>query len=143
MTHFPPAAVHERRRKILRYVGMALSGLMVMTVLGVFALIMRNESAHDEEDCPFVGLGERPFSEGRVLEQQRTCVQNISERRYLVERKGKTTYELARKRLASDRFADKRYAWQLKSDDKGRLVVTVLVDGKLSSEFREEDAVQP
>jgi hypothetical protein len=143
MTHFPPAAIHEQRRKILRYVGMGLSALMVMTVLGVFALVMRNESAHDETDCPFKALSERPFAQGRVLEQQRTCVENISERRYLVERKGKPTYELARKRLASDRFADKRYAWELHTDDKARLIVKVLVDGKLSSEFREEDAVQP
>jgi hypothetical protein len=143
MTHFPPAAIHEKRRKMLRYIGMALSGLMVLTVLTVFVLIMRNESAHDEAECPFTPVGERAFADGKVFEQQRSCVENISERRYLVERTGKPAYELARKRLASDRFDPKRYVWELNSDAKGRLTVKVLVDGKLSSEFREEDAVQP
>lgn len=143
MTHFPPPAVHEKRRKILRYVGMALSALMVLTVLTVFVLVMRNESAHDETSCPFVDIGARPFAEGTVLEQQRTCVTNISERRYLVRRVGKPSYELARKRLSSDRFEPKRYAWELHTDPQKRLIIKVLVDGKLSSEFREEDASPP
>lgn len=141
MTHFPPPPVHEQRRKLLRYIGMALSGLMVLTVLTVFGLILRNESAHDEASCPFVAVSERDFQGGKVFEQQRSCVENISERRYLVERTGTPAYELARKRLANDRFEPKRYSWELHSDDKGRLVIKVLVDGKLSSEFREEDAV--
>ena len=44
-------------------------------------------------------------------------------------------------RLARDRFEPKRYRWELHNDDKGKLVIKVLVDGKLSSEFHEEDAV--
>ncbi|MDB4986769.1 MAG: hypothetical protein JWN04_1947 [Myxococcaceae bacterium] len=143
MTHFPPSLIHEKRRKILRYVGMALSSLMVLTVLTVFMFIMRNERAHDEETCPFSQLSDRSFGDGKVLEQQRTCVPGISERRYMVARTGKPTYELARKRLASDRFEPARYRWNLTPDAQGRLVLTVLVDGKVSSEFREEDAVHP
>jgi hypothetical protein len=141
MTHFPPPALHEKRKKVLRYIGMALSGLMVLTVLTVFALIVRNESAHDEAKCPFTHAGEQLFDGGRVEEQERTCVGGISERRYLVERPGKASFELARKRLASERFERQRYRWELSQDDQKRLVLKVLVDGKLSSEFREEDAV--
>jgi hypothetical protein len=141
MTHFPPNAIHEKRRKILRYIGMAVSAGMVLLVIGVLVAILLNESAHDEASCPFKPVGERAFADGKVLEEQRTCVQEFSERRYLVARNGKPTYELARKRLASDRFDDTRYRWELLTDDKGRLTVKMLVDGKLSSEFREEDAV--
>jgi hypothetical protein len=141
MTHFPPPVLHEKRKKVLRYIGMALSGLMVLTVLTVFALIVRNESAHDEAKCPFTNAGEQLFDGGRVEEQERTCVSGISERRYLVERPGKASFELARKRLSSERFERQRYRWELSQDDQKRLVLKVLVDGKLSSEFHEEDAV--
>lgn len=141
MTHFPPAAIHERRRKILRYVGMALSAGMVLLVLGVLVAIVLNERAHNEESCPFTAVAERAFADGKVLEEQRSCVKEFSERRYLVARPGKNTYELARKRLASDRFEPERYRWELNTDDKGRITIKMLVDGKLSSEFREEDAV--
>jgi hypothetical protein len=140
MTHFPPPVLHEKRQKLLRYVGMALSALMVLTVLTVLVFIMRNESAHDEASCPFKPVSERAFPQGKVLEEARTCVPNISERRYRVARDGQPVYELARKRLASDRFEPRRYRWELKPDDKQRLILTVLVDGKISSEFREEDA---
>ena len=140
MTHFPPPAVHEKRRKILRYIGIALSSLMVLTVLTVFVFIMRNESAHDEASCPFAQISERPFAQGKVLEEQRSCVPGISERRYRVAREGKPVYELARKRLSSERFMPPHYVWKLTPDSQNRLVLTLLVDGKVSSEFREEDA---
>lgn len=140
MTHFPPPALHEKRRKLLKYIGMALSGLMVLTVLTVFVFIMRNENAHDEATCPFAPVSERPFADGKVLEEERSCVPGISERRYRVARDGKPVYELARKRLSTERFAPPRYHWVLKPDTQGRLILTVLVDGKVSSEFREEDA---
>jgi hypothetical protein len=140
MTHFPPPVLHEKRKRVLRYIGMALSALMVLTVLTVFLLILRNESAHDEAKCPFKHAGENVFNGGKVEEEQRTCVNGISERRYLVQREGKPDFELARKRLASDRFEPQRYRWTVDQDAQARLVLKVFVDGKLSSEFREEDA---
>src|ERR1700712_500415 len=132
MTHFPPSVIHEKRRKLLRYSGISLSALMVLTVLTVFVFIMRNENAHDEATCPFVPVSERAFADGKVLEEQRSCVPGIAERRYRVARAGKPTYELARKRLATDRFDPRRYQWKLAPDAHGRLVLTVLVDGKIS-----------
>ena len=140
MTHFPPPALHERRRKTLRVVGMAVSALMVVTVLGVLALIFRNERAHDEETCPFRAFSERAFAGGTVYEEQRNCIDNITERRYRVVRDNQPGFELARKRLSSDRFAQDRYRWEL--EDKGNnITIRVFVDDRLSSEFREEDMV--
>ncbi|HEY6881046.1 MAG TPA: hypothetical protein VI299_23635 [Polyangiales bacterium] len=142
MTHFPPPRVHEQRKRILKYVGMALSALMVLTVLTVLTLIVRNESAHDEAKCPFTQVSERPFDGGYVIEQQRSCVNGISERRYLLTRPGKPQFELARKRLASERFEGTRYHWEATTDAQKRVVIKMILDGKPSSEFREEDAAR-
>ena len=141
MTHFPPHAIHEQRRKTLRRVGIALSALMVLTVLTVFVLILRNESAHEETACPFKGWSERAFDGGVVYEEQRSCVEGITERRYRVVRGGTPGFELARKRLATDRFEQPRYRWELATDPAKKLIVKIYVDDKLSSEFREEDVV--
>lgn len=143
MTHFPPAIVHERRRAALRRVGIGLSVLMVSTVLLILGLIIRNERAHDEAECPFAPLGEQTFEGGRVLEEQRSCIDELSERRYLLARDGQKTFELARKRLAKDRFKPGRYDVKLDLDAQKRLVLKIYIDGKLSREFREEDAVRP
>ena len=140
MTHFPPPAMHERRRKTLRVVGMAVSALMVLTVLAVFVLIFRNERAHDEDTCPFQAWSERAFSNGTVFEEQRNCIENITERRYRVVRGDQPGFELARKRLSSDRFAQDRYRWEI-GETGQRIVIKVFVDERLSSEFREEDMV--
>jgi len=140
MTHFPPPAMHERRRKTLRVVGMAVSALMVLTVLAVFVLIFRNERAHDEDTCPFQAWSERAFSNGTVFEEQRNCIENITERRYRVVRDKQPGFELARKRLSSDRFAQDRYRWEI-GETGQRIVIKVFVDERLSSEFREEDMV--
>ena len=141
MTHFPPSAAHEKRRLLLRRIGIALSALMVLTVLTVFVLIYRTERAHDEDTCPFVKSGEQPFSGGRVIEEQRSCVPEIEERRYLLERTGKKPYEFARKRIGKQFFRENRYEWKVVEDEKKQVRLRVLVDGKMSSEFREEDSV--
>lgn len=141
MTHFPPSVAHEKRRLFLRRIGIALSALMVLTVLTVFALIYRTERAHDEAKCPFVKSGEQPFSGGKVIEEQRSCVPEIEERRYLLERTGKAPYEFARKRIGKQFFRENRYEWKVVEDEKKQIRLRVLVDGKMSSEFREEDSV--
>lgn len=140
MTHFPPSPVHEKRRLVLRRLGIALSAGMVLLVLAVFLMILRTERAHDESVCPFKPSSERAFEGGLVREEERNCVDHIAEHRYLVERPGQPTYELARKRLAQDRFAADRYRWEVGLDDQKRIRLRILVDGKVSSEFREEDA---
>lgn len=142
MTDLPPTRVQEQRKRILKYIGMALSALMVLTVLTVFALIVRSESAHDEAKCPFVPVGERPFEGGKMVEQQRSCLEGLTERRYLLERTGQAGFELARRRLASERLDPQRYHWNVSLDAQKRVVLKVFVDGKLTSESHEEDAVR-
>jgi hypothetical protein len=141
MTHFPPHPGLERRRVLLKRVGIALSALMVLTVLTVFVLILRTERAHEEGACPFSKSSEQTFSGGRVIEEQRTCVPEVEERRYLLERAGKPAVEFARKRIGSQFFRENRYEWKVVEDAQKRVRLRVLVDGKISSEFREEDAV--
>jgi len=142
MTDFPPSPIHERRRKFVKTLGMALSGLMVLTVLVIFGLILRSESAHDEASCPFEPHAERSLGDARVIEESRSCVPEAEERRWLVERPGQKPYELARKRLDKARFSDQRFVWKLSHDDKQQLVIKLEVDGVLLSEFHEADAAK-
>lgn len=142
MTHYPHSPVQERRRTFVKKLGMVLSGLMVLTILVIFGLIVRTESAHDEGKCPFARLGERTLGEARVVEESRSCVPEAEERRWLVVRPGQEPLEFARKRLDKARFSDGRFAWNLEEDDKKLLVIKLEVDGELASEFHESDAAR-
>ena len=75
-----------------------------------------------------------------VVEQSRSCLPELEERRYLVERPGAKSFELARKRLPRANFAADRYVWTLREDKNQQLVVRINLNGKLMSEFFEEDA---
>ncbi len=141
-TQPPPSFLTEQRKKVLKYIGMALSALSVLTVVTVFALILRNESAFDEQSCPFEPAGERPFDGGKVIEEKRTCVNGIAEHRFIIARPNQKPFELARKRLAAERFDNGRFAWDFWLDEQKRLVINMVVEGKPSSEFREEDAIK-
>lgn len=121
---------------------MVLSGLMVLTILVIFGLIVRSESAHNEDKCPFAKRGERSLGDIRVVEESRSCVPEAEERRWIVERSGQPPFELARKRLDKARFTDERFAWKLEQDERKLLVIKLEVDGELSSEFHEADAVK-
>jgi hypothetical protein len=140
MTHYPPSPIQERRRKLVRNVGIALSALMVVTVLSILVLIVRSESAHDEASCPFAKLDERTFGDAQVVEEARSCLPEVEERRWLVARPGRTPREFARKRLDKARFASERFSWELEEDEDHKVVLRMDVDGQLLSEFREADS---
>jgi hypothetical protein len=141
MTYFPHSALQERRRKLLKAVGMTSSGLMVLTVLVIFGLIVRSERAHDETRCPFApGEVRQRSADVRVVEQVRRCLPEAEEHRWLVERAGAPRIEVARKRLDRERFSPQRFSWQLEEDARHLLVIKLLVDGALVSEFHEADA---
>jgi hypothetical protein len=142
MTYYPRSNLQEKRRTFVKRIGMAVSALMVLTMLVIFGLIVRSERAHDEGRCPFSAIGEQTLAGVRVVEEARTCLPQVEEHRWLVARPGKDTYELARKRLDRARFSKERFRWSLSQDEKQLLVLTIEVDGALSSEFREEDAVR-
>lgn len=133
------ASLAARRKRTLRIIGMVASGLMVVGVLVVFALIVRNERAFDESSCKFAPLSQRTFAGAEVLEERRSCLPELEERRYLVRRADQPAYELARKRLPVAHFAADRYVWTLREDRPQKLVIQIDVDGKHSSEFHEED----
>lgn len=139
MTHFPPSELHHKRARALRIVGMVLSGLLVATVIVIFAFIVRSESAHDEQACPFAKREERALGTVRVIEEARSCVPEAEEHRWLVAREGKAPYELARRRLPKKSFAEGRTTWRLSEDEKKLLVLTIEVAGQPNSEFHEAD----
>jgi hypothetical protein len=139
MTHFPPSELYEKRKKALRTIGIVLSALMVMAVLAILLLIVRSESAHDEVTCPFVKRSERTLEGAVVVEEARNCLPEAEERRWLVSRGGGPSVEFARKRLPRSHFSDDRAVWVLSLDDKKQVVLTLRVDGKVSSEFHESD----
>lgn len=124
---------------MLRRIGVALSGLMVLTVLVIFGLILRSESAHDEQACPFAHKSEQRMGDVTVREEARSCLPEVEERRWLAARAGEAPYELARKRLDKARFAPERFAWSLREDDGQGLVLRIEIDGALASEIRDAD----
>ncbi|HEX6241111.1 MAG TPA: hypothetical protein VFZ61_09475 [Polyangiales bacterium] len=135
----PGAALKARQQRILRRLGITASALMVIGVLTVLVLIVRTESAHDEERCRFEPVTQRSLAGAEVLEERRSCLPEVEERRYLVQRAGRPAYELARKRLAHAQFAPERYVWKLREEAPQQLVLEIEIDGKPFSEFHEQD----
>jgi len=138
----PRQLLQQKRKRAVKIVGMIMSALMVIAMLTVLALIVRNERAHDEQTCKFTPLSERTLGRTTVREESRRCLPELEERRYLVERAGEATFELARKRMPPDRFAADRYLWTMREDTAHKLVVRFDANGKLLSEFFEEDSAR-
>lgn len=135
----PRARRARLQKRALRGVGITLSAVMVVTVLSILFLIVRSERAHNEETCKFALVSQRDLGSVQVLEERRSCLPQLEERRYLVRRSSTDSYELTRKRLPQSNFASDRYKWTLREDDKHKLVLRIDVDGKLLSESFEED----
>jgi len=134
------AAVAEKRKRLVRRLGIFVSALSVLLVVSVFVLILRTENAHDEATCAFATLGERTLGDVTVSEESRNCLPEVEERRYIVHRASGHEFELARKRLPREHFGRNRYAWELTEDEDHLLVLSIQVDGKLLSEFHEADS---
>jgi len=139
MSMIPRSNVAERRQALVRKLGMAVSALMVVLVVSIFALVVRSERAHDEVSCPFTKLSERSLGAATVIEESRSCVPEAEERRWLVQRQGKSLVELGRKRLPKERFTADRTKWTLTLDKGQQLLLNIEVDGRPLSEFREAD----
>ena len=143
MSEAPPtsrsAALKARQKRILRGLGIAASALMVLGVLTVLVLIIRTERAHDEELCKFAPLERRALAGAEVFEETRSCLPEVEERRYLIQRADRPAYELARKRLSSAQFLPGRYVWKLREEAPRQLVIELEIDGKPFSEFHEQD----
>lgn len=135
----PRARRAHMQKRLVRRLGMVLSALMVVLVVTVLFLIVRTERAHDESACKFSVHSRRDLGATQVIEERRSCLPELEERRYLVQRAGVDRFELARRRLDSARFASDRYKWSLREDEKHKLVLRIDVDGALLSESFEED----
>jgi hypothetical protein len=138
-TRSPAALLRDKRKRALRLVGIAMSSLMVVTVLTIFVLIVRTERAHDESRCAFAKRSTRNHGDALVVEESRSCLPELEERRYLVTRVSAPPFELARKRLPTAQFAERRYRWTLREDAAHKLVLRIEIDDQLSSEFFEQD----
>jgi hypothetical protein len=139
MRPVPPRVV-ERRKQLLRKMGIAVSALMVVMVVAIFALILRSESAHDEAKCPFARRSQEPLADLVVIEEARRCVPEAEERRWLIARPGKPPFEFARKRLPLGLFTHKDTNTKLTRDKQGLVVLTLNVPSIGPTEFREVDA---
>ena len=90
----------------------------------IFAFIMLTESAHDPGRCPYREVERRPVAEGvAVLEEARSCVENIEERRYTIHR-GSVSRLLGERRFDKAAFAA-GYRWTAQVSPKGEVQVTV------------------
>jgi hypothetical protein len=136
----PKQLLQAKQKRILRGLGMALSALMVCTVLVILLLIVRTERAHDEARCVFAKRSERSLGDLSVVEETRSCLPELEERRYLVTRPAQASFELARKRMPRANFAPDRYRFSLREDPAHLLVLRIDLDGQLLSEFHEVDA---
>jgi len=75
----------------------------------IFGFILWSESAYRVERCPFHELTRTPVEDvAVVVEQGRSCVEGTEERRFLIERDGKTRV-LGERRFASGAFASDHY----------------------------------
>jgi hypothetical protein len=129
-----------RRKKLLRRIGIAVSVLMVVMVVTIFALIVRSERAHDEARCPFARKSQEALGELVLIEEARRCVPEAEERRWLIARPGKPPFEVGRKRLPLGLFAHPKTHVKAERDKQGLVVLTLNVEGVGHTEFREIDA---
>ena len=113
--------------------------IMVPGIVGpmlIFGWILITESAHKSEDCPYATVSEQSVAGARVLEEGRSCIEGVEERRYTLLR-GERMRRLGRRRFASEAFAPDKYRWTAAVTGDGEVQVTVENDGHDNALFRE------
>jgi len=124
-----PGLAPKKRRALFIAARFAAAG-MVLSVLGIFAFILRSERAHDEARCPFVAGEVRDVDPGvQVQEQWRSCQDGVQERRWLILRSGESPREFARRRLHAEAFEARTYEWSVRPDAQGKLILDVHTEG--------------
>lgn len=108
----------------------------VLGPLVIFIFILRTESAHDEATCPYASVSERALQDGsRIVEERRTCIEGVEERRYVLFR-GDHKQVLGRRRFDEAAF-DEGYAWDAGVSDAGEVQMHVQNPGHDPMDFRE------
>ena len=99
-----------KRKKLIKGVGIFMSVTSVLMVAFTLFMIIRNERAHDESRCPFVAAETRSVADGiGVRDDTRTCIDGLTEHRWLVLREGQAPFEIGRRRLGTDAYSAARY----------------------------------
>jgi hypothetical protein len=110
-----------------------------MLVLG---FILITQLAHDPARCPYRESGRRALSGGAVVvEQARSCLPAVEERRYLLLR-GEYSQVLGERRLPERAFAA-GYRWRAEVSAEGEVKVFVHNDGHGELTFREGKPATP
>jgi hypothetical protein len=112
----------------------------IVAPLVIFGFIVLTESAHDDSRCPYRELTRRQLgAEIAVVEQVRSCVANVEERRYALQR-GASSRVLGERRFERAAFAPARYSWSATISAQGEVQVVVRNQGHADLLLREGTA---
>lgn len=131
-----------KRKVLIRRVGIFVSLTSVAMVLFALGMIIRNERAHDETRCPYRPVETRTLGDGvEVHDEARSCIEGLTEHRWLVLRQGAEALEIGRRRLGTDAYSPARYRWT-PSLEGTHVRVHVENRGIAPVTYREEVAIQ-
>lgn len=110
-------------------------GLPVVILL----FILRSEVAHDESRCPYALLTTRRIDANtEVIEERRSCIDGVEDRRYSVRRPD-SLRPLGTRRLPPSAFETPPYKWTAELRD-GQMFLKVVTNGHPDADFREGTA---
>lgn len=113
-------------------IGLPAIGFPVVILL----FILRTEVTHDETRCPYVVLTTERFNaEIEIVEERRSCVDGVEDRRYSA-RRADSTHVLGNRRLPPAAFEKPKYQWTADVRD-GQVFLKVQTNGHPPAEFRE------
>jgi hypothetical protein len=105
--------------------------------IGIFAFIVLTERAHDESRCPYVERTRlEAGADARVVEETRSCVEGIEERRFVLER-GARRQLLGERRLPRGAFEPAAYTVTVTRSPEGEVQVRIRNQGHGEVVFRE------
>lgn len=139
MQRIEPQLDNEQGLPLPRWVlWAALPG--VIAPIAIFAWVLLTERAHDEAGCPFKEISRRIASPGAtVIEEGRRCIEDVEERRFMIERDGHRQL-LGERRFAPALFSPDVYSWEIKVSEQGETHVRVAQRGHGVVVFREGTA---
>jgi hypothetical protein len=123
--------------RVPRWAKLAIALPAIGLPVAILWFILRNEHAHDERRCPFTVVESRTLTaDVVVVEERRSCVAGVEDRRYSA-RRDKESRVLGSRRLPPSAFQKPQYYWS--ADLKqGQVYMTVNVAGDHpQAKFRE------
>jgi hypothetical protein len=112
----------------------ALPGLIAPIV--ILGFIFVSEWRHAEERCPYRLASSQSLGQDiRVVEEARSCISDVEERRYTLHR-GSQTHVLGRRRFPAQAFGP-GYRWTATLSAEGEVQVAVDNPGQEAGKFRE------